>query len=301
MRLRDIRCRHVEWLPFHPVERMKTVRTFTNLAEAGFACSLLESAGIRASLADEQSFLLVAGMGTIGIRWQVEDADFERAERVLTEGPDAVVSMADDSQVSPDEGEAKGTIPVGLFVAAATVFVLLAIAVHQAFENRRTGSSRVDTQTDEYDDNHDGRPDRFVSYRNGVLSSYEMDRNADGKIDEWGIYDREGTIERVEQDENFDGRPDAWFSYKNGRAESTRHDADFDGRPDWFGTYENGILVRMDCRPNESSVVVRRDIYEHGVLREEWVDENQDGVFDYKILVDPFGVRSYRIPIEFAK
>ena len=280
---------------------MKTVRIFTNLAEAGFACSLLESAGIRASLADEQSFLLVAGVATTGIRLQVEDPDFEWAERALAEGPDATGPSADDSALSPDEGEASGGIPVGLFVAVAGVLVLLAIVVHQAAENRRTESSRTATQTDEYDDNHDGRPDRFVSYRNGVLSSYEMDRNADGKIDEWGIYAREGTIERVEQDENFDGRPDAWFSYKNGRAESTRHDTDFDGRPDWFGAYENGILFRMDCRPNESSVVVRRDIYEHGVLREEWVDENQDGVFDYKILVDPFGERSDRIPIQPAK
>lgn len=275
---------------------MKTVRTFTNLAEAGFACSLLESAGIRASLADEQSFLLVAGMGTIGIRLQVEDPDFEWAERVLAEGPDAAVPRPDDSLASPDENEANGGFPIGLFVAAAAVLVFMAIAVRQATENWRTA-----TQTDEYDDNHDGRPDRFFIYPDGVLSRAELDRNFDGKIDDWEIYDREGGLERVEQDENFDGLPDAWFSYKNGRGESSRHDADFDGRPDWFGTYENGILVRMDCRPNESSVVVRRDIYEHGVLREEWVDENQDGVFDYKILVDPFGARSYRIPIEFAK
>ena len=38
-----------------------------------------------------------------------------------------------------------------------------------------------------------------------------------------------------------------------------------------------------------------------GALREQWVDENQDGVFDYKILIDPFGARSERIPIHSTK
>jgi Putative prokaryotic signal transducing protein len=280
---------------------MKTVRTFANLAEAGFASSLLQSVGILASLTDEQCFLMTPGMATGGIRLQVEDPDFERAARVLAEGPDAVVPRADDSQVSADEGEAHGGIPVAVFVAVAVVFGLMVFSVRQAAENRRTGPRRATEQTYEYDENHDGRPDRFLVYRNEVLARAEMDRNADGRIDSWETYDHEGGIERVEQDDNFDGRPDVWYSYKNGRVVSSRNDTDFDGRPDWFGTYENGIVVRMDCRPNESSIVVRRDVHEHGVLREEWVDENQDGVFDYKIPVDPFGVRSDRIPIQSAK
>ena len=280
---------------------MRTLKTFANLAEAGFASSLLESAGIGASLVDEQSFLMTPGMATGGIRLQVEDADFERAARVLAEGPDAVVPRADASPVLPDEAEAKGRIPAGLFIAAAVGFALLALAIHQFVENRRTERWRTANKTYDYDDNHDGRPDHFFIYRNEVLSREEIDRNADGKIDAWEIFDRDGRIERLELDENFDGRPDAWFSYKNGLIESSRRDTDFDGRPDWFGTFEHGIAVRSDCRPNESSIVVRREIYEHGVLREEWVDENQDGVFDYKFLYDPFGARSERIPIVPAK
>lgn len=40
---------------------------------------------------------------------------------------------------------------------------------------------------------------------------------------------------------------------------------------------------------------------EDGALTEEWVDENQDGIFDGKFLFDPFGARSDRIPIQSAK
>ncbi len=275
---------------------MKIVKTFGNLAEAGFASSLLEAAGIPASLADEQSFLMVGGMGMLGIRLQVEDADFERAAQVLAKGPDADVPTADDLPVSPEKREEPSRIPAALFFVAGAIFALMVFSVRQAAE-RRTVPLRAADQTDEYDDNHDGRPDRFVTYRNEVLARVEADRNGDGKSDYWETYDREGIIQSSEQDENFDGRPDAWFLYENGRVESSRSDTDFDGRPDWFGTYKNGLCVRMDCRPNESGIVVRREIYEHGALHEEWVDENLDGIFDYKILIDPFGVRSERIPI----
>lgn len=279
---------------------MKTVKTFANLAEAGYASSLLESAGIRASLADEQSFLMTPGMATGGIRLQVEDPDFERAMRVLEEGPDAAESPVAGSAVSSEPVEI-GKIPTGLFVAAAAGLAFLAFAIHQFAENRRTGRRRADNQTYEYDYNQDGRPDHFFIYRDGVLSREEVDRNFDGKIDEWDFFDREGKIERMELDENFDGRPDVWFSYKNGIIGSSRSDTDFNGRPDWFATFENGVAIRSDCRPNDSKIVVRRYISEHGVLREEWVDENQDGVFDYKFLYDPFHTRSEKIPIESAK
>jgi hypothetical protein len=43
---------------------VKTVKTFGNFSEAGFASSLLEAAGVRASLADEQSSLMTLGMAT---------------------------------------------------------------------------------------------------------------------------------------------------------------------------------------------------------------------------------------------
>jgi hypothetical protein len=92
-----------------------------------------------------------------------------------------------------------------------------------------------------------------------------------------------------------------WYFYVNGSLQRGEQDTDFNGQPDWFFSFENGLLVRADCRPNGSKIVVRRQIYEHGILREEWVDEDQDGKFDYKILHDIFGATSGRIPIEPAK
>ncbi len=62
---------------------MKTIRRFTNIAEAGFACSLLEAAGINAALADEHAYTLGPQYAPWGIRLQVSEPDADRAERVL--------------------------------------------------------------------------------------------------------------------------------------------------------------------------------------------------------------------------
>lgn len=278
---------------------MKTVKTYGNLSEAGFASSLLEAAGIRAFLADEQTFTIGYGVGVGQIRLQVEDADWDRAIQVLEHGPDAAALAAPSAEMESAAAE-PGRIPIGLFVAVAVFFCLLAFAVHHAIGSKRT-AARSSEQTYEYDCNHDRKPDHFVTYLGDRMVRATADRNFDGKIDEWETYDANGMIERVEEDNNFDGKPDGWIIYKNGAPTVEKRDSDFNGRVDWILTFQNGILTRMESAPNESAPVYRRYFFTNGVLREEWVDENRDGTFDYKILHDPFGTPSAPSPIEGGK
>ena len=128
-----------------------------------------------------------------------------------------------------------------------------------------------------------------------------IDRNFDGKPDEWEFFGKEGDIKRIEQDQNFDGKADEWYTYKNGQVASSKCDTDFNGLVDYVGAFENGILMRLEYAPNESSLVTRREILKNGILTEEWVDENRDGTFDYKIKHDPFGGVSEHIPVDQAK
>ena len=272
---------------------MKTIRTYSNLSEAGFASSLLEAAGIKVLLADEQSFTIGYGLAALGLRLQVDDADVELAERVLDRGPDAAGDKPLESETSPTE---QGSIPLGVFAAGAVALGVLAFAIHQVIENRRTENSGAGTQTHEYDYNHDGRSDCFYFYRHNELVRTEHDRNFDGKIDDWEFFDDNG-IRRGERDCNFDGRVDAWFMYSHGEVVSSKWDTDFNGLADLLVAYEHGVTSRADVIPNESGNVSRRAIYKAGVLTEESVDENRDGVFDYKILHDPFGETSKPILI----
>ena len=269
---------------------MKTLKTFANLAEAGFAASLLESAGIPALLADEQSSLWSLG-AAVPIRLQVEDADFERAQDILNQGL-LVTEAAPMAVVLPSRNRG---IPVRLFLAVGATFGVLAFAIHHTLKERKPRSPRQ--QTYERDRNQDGRPDYFATYSGDRLTSGHDDRNFDGRIDEWFFYDDNGQMARSESDCNYDGRPDVWFTYRDGRAMIAREDNDFNGKADQITTYTHGLPVRTEVRPNESPVVLRLFLFRFGVLYEERVDPDQDGDFDYKVLYDPFGSPSERMPL----
>lgn len=65
---------------------MITLRSYQNIGEAGFAQSLLESAGIPAVLEHEAAAVLVP-MGVCAVRLQVPEEDLVDADRVLAEHP----------------------------------------------------------------------------------------------------------------------------------------------------------------------------------------------------------------------
>jgi hypothetical protein len=238
----------------------------------------------------------VAGIANEGIRLQVEDQHHEQAMRILEEGLDAPPPPA-----SSEPAAEEGGMPVGLFVAAVAAYAMLGFAIYQAREDARTRPRRTETQTEAYDYNADGKPDHFYTYRQGAIIRGEADRNFDGKIDEWQTFDQAGRPAQVEEDDNFDGRPDFWYFYENGLLVRSEQDTDYDGKPDWFNVYKYGVLENSECRPNGAQIVQRRLLYVNGALSEEWVDEDQDGRFDYKILHDPFGKISERIPVEQGK
>src|SRR4029434_6728849 len=118
---------------------MTTVQTYGNLAEAGFAKSLLESAGIRAELADEHTYGLGYGPVVCELRLQVEEGDLERARKVLAEGPDALASPEIEStSVDQEAGLApKGSrFPAGIFVAGGIAFLVLLFSVFSFQEKK---------------------------------------------------------------------------------------------------------------------------------------------------------------------
>jgi len=74
---------------------MVTVRQYINPSEAELDKTLLEEAGIPVFLADANSMSIGYGGVLGGVRLQVEDADLERARRVLEER-EGVTPLPDD-------------------------------------------------------------------------------------------------------------------------------------------------------------------------------------------------------------
>ena len=125
-------------------------------------------------------------------------------------------------------------------------------------------------------------PDKKQRQDDGV---YKHDLNKDGKTDEWLTY-RKGSLATVEVDQNFDGKTDAWWTYENGIISFGQVDKDFNGVSDVTYFYVNGVLYSAEFRPNAAKTVAKKQIFKHGVLKEEWVDKDMDGKFDQRIIFD---------------
>src|SRR5580704_3096843 len=83
--------------------RLATVATFWNPVEANLARNLLDEAGIRAFLADEQMVGMVWQLANAagGIKLQVEDRDAEKAALVLADWERPEQPGADQDHAAP--------------------------------------------------------------------------------------------------------------------------------------------------------------------------------------------------------
>jgi antitoxin component YwqK of YwqJK toxin-antitoxin module len=155
------------------------------------------------------------------------------------------------------------------FMRGLLVGILLAGSYSAYYIHRMRHSSGMRT----YDDNKDGKPDKWVTYRNGKVSHSAYDRNSDGKIDFWYTYDDQGIVIRSQEDNDFNSIPDITHYYVD------------------------GILDSAEFHPNGSAIIIKKQFYENGVLKEEWVDTNYDGKFDEKNTYDFTGDKISSSPL----
>jgi hypothetical protein len=81
---------------------MKTVRTYQNLALAGFDRSLLEAGGVDAVLLDENTVWSGVMFLPGGMRLQVPEEDFERALEILENRIPDSEELVSDEPVMPE-------------------------------------------------------------------------------------------------------------------------------------------------------------------------------------------------------
>ena len=115
--------------------------------------------------------------------------------------------------------------------------------------------------------------------------TYEYDINGDGTADDWQTY-KNGSIVKTATDRNSDGKADVWWEYKNGLVALEKADNDFNGTPDVTYYFEDGVVSIAEFRPNEATEITKKQIFQYGVLREEWIDKDLDGKFDERIIFD---------------
>ena len=142
-----------------------------------------------------------------------------------------------------------------------------------------TSSLRVHRLT--LDADGDGKPEliRFIDRQTGEIIRQEEDRNYDGILDAWTLY-QSGTPTQRALDGNDDGNPDVFESYQGGRVAIRELDRDDDGVRDVFYRYRGDALTEERHDANNDGVVDLVIFYEEKLRIRSEEDRDQDGRMD---------------------
>jgi hypothetical protein len=273
------------------LDNLVVVRTYAGEIEASLAASRLGSEGIGVHIHKDDVGgayppLQMAG----GVRLLVSPDDLERAKKILDK---AERDSREFEPLEPQEAEKKTKLNPAVILRRSFLFLAgLAAGYFLAPPEPRCRSKYTGVRKEDW---KDGKPGATAYYVDGQLVRLEEDRNYDGKPDAWYKYKADKTIS-AEYDNNFDADPDVWVTYEDRFNFIEKYDTDFDGKPDVTIFYVNDVKKRVDWYPGDSPIIERRELYEHGVLKEKLVDTDGDGYFDLKITYD-----AYERPIGEAK
>ena len=266
------------------LEKAVVVKTFLNLTDADFAAAQLRSSGMDCAITADDAAGAYPGLALI--RLLVDPIQINQARQVLNELPEFEASQLDAQAGIPPSSPQPPAAPPRLaeFGWGLLVGVGVGVLLHWAYSE----SQQFGRHSYKYDFDRDGVLDEESVWRNGELVELRRDLNGDGRID-CRTYYVKGVPTREEADDNFDGRTDVWYTCDaRGLYSSVRFDTDFNGVADVVSTFKNGIVTQTDWQPNGTNVITLRQLFEHGVLKEELRDEDWDGKFDVSIKYDPF-------------
>jgi len=256
------------------------IRIFANHELAELAVAKLEANGISSWTKSDDAGGMYPNLTLAqGVRLMVERKDLAAAVAVL----DEEISESEREQLERDAvaavpGEEKRSSLAWLQIIAGVIVGVAACLLYQEAENHGTKTHYHHTN---------GRLDEEWVYIDGRLSEYRQDRNLDGEWDHWSHYER-GQLVRAEYDNNFDGKPDEWWTYSDAGTDTLQKDRDFNGVPDEFCAYQNRIIQQLDMKPNGSTFATIHEIYQHGILTEEWRGGDSTGNFKEIVKYDPF-------------
>ncbi len=257
------------------------LRTYFNQTALDIARSCLQAEGIYSWVVSDDC----AGMRPElrmgkGMQLCIHVADSERAEEIIARHE---LIQIKDSETSKVPGEKKPLCTrVRIYCLLWMIIGILCGMAGMYLWHDHTMRFTGLVESNYYPDD---KPHKWVWYTNGIVCKAEFDNNYDEKTDVWIKY-KYGKTVSIYHDNNFDEKVDVWYSYKNNETLSSQIDTDFNGIPDATCTYKYNIITRIDWRPNNATNIRRRELYENGVLKEEWLDTNDDGAFNKRIEYD---------------
>lgn len=253
---------------------MRPIKTFSHEYAIQTAAVYLESQGIQTEIRKDDCGGLFPSMQTAsGIQLLVRPEDEEKARALLVEM---------ENENKPKEKHSSAPVkPVVSFIAVFVAGVIVGILFTMIADEIHKKNPKVFKT----DINADHQPDLFSYYHHGKLVRTEEDRNYDGNVDAWQWYGSKDILQ-AEFDDNFDKVVDGWVSYQNKDFFTWKYDSDFNGKVDAIVWFEHGQKTKRDWQPNESQMVTKRELFENGSKKQEYLDNNQDGEFEVRIDFD---------------
>jgi hypothetical protein len=258
------------------------LQIFPNTTAAEFAASQLRVQGIECWISSDDGGGMYPPFGTIKLL--VAPADAERAREFLTQSIVLPDLPSEQTQVAESKSETAPPHRVYKFNSGMLVGIFVGALLHFGytyFKEHLNGPAM-------YDADRDGVPDQEIVWRNGKAIEQRFDRNGDNRFDYWVFFQNDRAV-RCEWDDDFDGRVDGWLTYSSHSFPSrTESDTDNNGNPDVIYRFTNGILAQADWKPNGTNVVLLRQLFRHGVLKEQLRDSDGDGAFDVSVAFNAF-------------
>ena len=134
------------------------------------------------------------------------------------------------------------------------------------------------TASGHVDRNADGRTDQWIFRERGEIVRELYDEDFDGRPDRTLRYDlATHQVSAIEEDGNLDGTFDTWTSLRDGAIVRRRSDADGDGHVDTWSFFRDGVLSRLERDSDGDGFRDRVTRYEAGHLAREDEDQDADG------------------------
>ena len=248
---------------------MKNVYDASNSLEAHMVLNLLEQAGISGRI-DGEYLQGAAGELPPGrlVRVMVEESDVDDARSIIRDwdaSQPAVEPRLQQKSSSGLTGFIAGCITGGGFVA-------------WLYNSPVT--------VDGIDFNGDGRLDETYTYKDGRISSIEIDRNLDGKVDAISSYDLSGLVKATSSDDDFDGTMETRYRYKNNLITHMESDTNNDGVIDNSTEFIYGMPATETLTGTGNNAPIKALHWEAGILKSAEYDSDGNGVFDIRYEYD---------------
>ena len=227
--------------------------------------NLLQQAGLNCRIDGEY---LQGGAGELQamnmVRVLVDESDYTEAREIINNWEAAQVEK---EKVSIPENKSSGIgrgLLFGLVIGAGTTIL--------AYNTPIT--------VEGIDHNGDGQLDEKWTYKDNRISSAEIDRDLDGKVDAISRYDRKGMLYKLQLDDNFDGVYESTITYERDNPVLQESDLNNDGLIDYRVHFNNGVLHEVEITGPASNSPKKKQTYELNKLVSSKFDSNGDGIYD---------------------